>query len=151
MKSHRQKTILTLISEKNIETQEQLLKELQASGYKSTQATVSRDIKELRIIKTLDGMGGYRYCAAMKNEADHFDDRFRVIFRECVTKVDCAFNQIVIKTLSATAGIAAETIDGLHWPEILGTIAGENTILLIVRSVEDVQTVIERMNAMIRR
>ena len=81
MKANRQKKILELIAEKSIETQEQLLKELHDCGYKSTQATVSRDIKELRIIKTLDGLGGYRYSVPHKNEGEKFDARFRVIFR----------------------------------------------------------------------
>ncbi|MBQ2444818.1 MAG: arginine repressor [Oscillospiraceae bacterium] len=136
MKSLRQKKIISLISEKNIETQEQLLKELQASGYKSTQATVSRDIKELRIIKTLDGMGGYRYCVAMKNDAEHFDDRIRVIFRECVTKVDCAFNQIVIKTMPGLAAAAGANIDALHMPEVVGCLSGDDTTLVVMRDAE---------------
>ena len=136
MKAHRQKKILSLISEKNIETQEQLLKELQASGYKSTQATVSRDIKELRIIKTLDGAGGYRYSVAMKNDQEHFDDRFRVIFRECVTKVDYAFNQIVIKTMPGLAAAAGANIDALHMPEVVGCLSGDDTTLVIMRDVD---------------
>jgi transcriptional regulator of arginine metabolism len=136
MKAHRQKKILSLISEKNIETQEQLLKELQDSGYKSTQATVSRDIKELRIIKTLDGAGGYRYCVAVKNEAEHFDDRFRVIFRECVTKVDCAFNQIVIHTMPGLAAAAGANIDALHMPEVVGCLSGDDTTLVIMRDAD---------------
>ena len=148
MKAHRQKKILSLISEKNIETQEQLLKELQDSGYKSTQATVSRDIKELRIIKTLDGMGGYRYCVAVKNEGDHFDDRFRVIFRECVTKVDCAFNQIVIRTMPGLGAAAGANIDALHMPEVVGCLSGDDTTLIIMRDVEsalEFSTEIRRM------
>lgn len=148
MKAHRQKKILSLISEKNIETQEQLLKELQASGYKSTQATVSRDIKELRIIKTLDGVGGYRYCVAMKNEAEHFDDRFRVIFRECVTKVDCAFNQIVIKTMPGLAAAAGANIDALHMPEVVGCLSGDDTTLVVMRDADsalEFSTEIRRM------
>ena len=148
MKVHRQKKILSLISEKNIETQEQLLKELQDSGYKSTQATVSRDIKELRIIKTLDGVGGYRYCVAAKNEADHFDDRFRVIFRECVTKVDCAFNQIVIRTMPGLAAAAGANIDALHMPEVVGCLSGDDTTLVIMRDAEsalEFSTEIRRM------
>ena len=136
MKAHRQKKILSLISEKNIETQEQLLKELQDSGYKSTQATVSRDIKELRIIKTLDGSGGYRYCVAVKNETDHFDDRFRVIFRECVTKVDYAFNQIVIRTMPGLGAAAGANIDALHMPEVVGCLSGDDTTLVIMRDAE---------------
>ena len=136
MKSHRQKKILSLIAEKNIETQEQLLNELLASGYKSTQATVSRDIKELRIIKTLDGTGGYRYSVAMKNEPEHFDDRFRVIFRECVTKVDCAYNQIVIRTMPGLGAAAGANIDALHMPEIVGCLSGDDTTLVIMRDTE---------------
>ena len=136
MKSHRQKKILALISEKNIETQEQLLKELQDSGYKSTQATVSRDIKELRIIKTLDGTGGYRYSVAMKSEPEHFDDRIRVIFRECVTKVDCAYNQIVIRTMPGLGAAAGANIDALHMPEVVGCLSGDDTTLVIMRDVE---------------
>ncbi len=148
MKVHRQKKILELIMEKNIETQEQLLKELQDSGYKSTQATVSRDIKELRIIKTLDGTGGYRYSVALKNESDHFDDRFRVIFRECVTKVDCAFNQIVIKTMPGLAAAAGANIDALHMPEVVGCLSGDDTTLVIMRDAEsalEFSTEIRRM------
>ncbi len=136
MKSHRQKKILSIISEKNIETQDQLLKELHDSGYKSTQATVSRDIKELRIIKTLDGSGGYRYSVAAKNEPDHFDDRFRVIFRECVTKIDCAYNQVVIRTMPGLGAAAGANIDALHMPEVVGCLSGDDTTLVIMRDSE---------------
>jgi len=136
MKSHRQKKILSIISEKNIETQDQLLRELHDCGYKSTQATVSRDIKELRIIKTLDGSGGYRYSVASKNEPDHFDDRFRVIFRECVTKIDCAYNQVVIRTMPGLGAAAGANIDALHMPEVVGCLSGDDTTLVIMRDSE---------------
>ena len=82
MKAERQRKIVELITEKSIETQEQLLDELHRSGFKSTQATISRDIKELQIVKSLDGMGGYRYGLPHKNEQDRFGARFRVIFNE---------------------------------------------------------------------
>ena len=150
MKSARQIAILEIIAENAIETQEELADALRLRGFQVTQATVSRDIKELRLVKGLSHDGIYRYVSSDKSESS-LNERFIRMFSDTVISIDHAYNQIVIKTLSATAGIAAETIDGLHWPEILGTIAGENTILLIVRSVEDVQTVIERMNAMIRR
>lgn len=148
MKNHRQHKILELITEKNIETQEQLLKELHNSGFKSTQATVSRDIKELRIIKTLDGFGGYRYCVAQKAESEHFDDRFRVIFRECVTKVDCAQNLIVIKTMPGLAAAAGANIDALHMSEVVGCLSGDDTTLIIMRDAEsaiEFSTEIRRM------
>ncbi len=133
MKSNRQKKILELISEKSIETQEQLLKELQDSGYKSTQATISRDIKELRIIKALDGFGSYRYTAPQSQTADMFDARFRIIFRECVTSVDYAQNLIVIKTMPGLGAAAGANIDALHMPTVVGTLSGDDTALIIMR------------------
>lgn len=133
MKTGRQKKILELISEKSIETQEQLLKELHDCGYKSTQATVSRDIKELRIVKSLDGLGGYRYTVPHKHEGDRFDARFRVIFRECVTSIDCAQNLIVIKTMPGLGAAAGANIDALHMPSVVGTLSGDDTTLVIMR------------------
>ncbi len=150
MKSARQIAILDIINDSAIETQEELADALRAHGFQVTQATVSRDIKELRLVKSLSSDGAYRYVTSDKNE-NSLNERLIRLFSETVISVDSAYNQIVIKTLSATAGIAAETIDSLQWPEILGTIAGENTILMIVRSIEDVHTVLERINAMIRR
>lgn len=133
MKTGRQKKILELISEKSIETQEQLLKELHDCGYKSTQATVSRDIKELRIVKSLDGLGGYRYTVPHKHEGDRFDARFRVIFRECVTSIDCAQNLVVIKTMPGLGAAAGANIDALHMPSVVGTLSGDDTTLVIMR------------------
>ena len=133
MKVNRQKKILELISEKSIETQEQLLKELQDSGYKSTQATISRDIKELRIIKTLDGLGGYRYSVPLNNEEEKFDARFRVIFRECVTSMDYAQNLVVIKTMPGLGAAAGANIDALRMPSVIGTLSGDDTALVIMR------------------
>lgn len=150
MKSARQIAILDIISDNAIETQEELADALRAHGFQVTQATVSRDIKELRLVKSLSSDGAYRYVTSDKNE-NSLNERLIRLFSETVISVDSVYNQIVIKTLSATAGIAAETIDSLQWPEILGTIAGENTILMIVRSIEDVHTVLDRINAMIRR
>lgn len=136
MKSKRQKKILELIAEKSIETQEQLLNELAACGFQSTQATVSRDIKELRIIKTLDGLGGYRYVVPRKHEADHFDSRFRVIFRECVTSIDFAQNLVVVKTMPGLGAAAGANIDAQHMPTVIGTLSGDDTTLVIMRDTE---------------
>ena len=99
MKNDRQKKIIELVENRCIETQEQLLDQLRQCGFHSTQATVSRDIKELQIVKSLDGMGGYRYCLPHRVEGERFGARFRVIFRECVTNIDYAQNIIVIKTM----------------------------------------------------
>ena len=150
MKSARQIAILDIIAENAIETQEELADSLRAHGFQVTQATVSRDIKELRLVKALSANGIYRYVTSDKNE-NTLNERLIRMFSDTVISIDHAYNQIVVKTLSATAAIAADTIDSLQWPEILGTIAGENTILMIVRSVEDVHTVIERLNALIQR
>ncbi len=150
MKSARQVAILDIIAENAVETQEELADALRAHGFQVTQATVSRDIKELRLVKALSADGVYRYVTSEKNE-NSLNERLIRMFSETVISIDHAYNQIVIKTLSATASIAAETIDSLQWPEILGTIAGENTFLMIVRSIEDVQKVIDRINAMIQR
>ena len=149
MKTGRQKKILELISEKNIETQEQLLKELHDCGYKSTQATVSRDIKELRIVKSLDGLGGYRYSVPHKHEGDRFDARFRVIFRECVTSIDCAQNLIVIKTMPGLGAAAGANIDALHMPSVVGTLSGDDTTLVIMRDNESAMDFCDEIHRML--
>lgn len=136
MKTNRQKKILELIENKNIETQEQLLKELQECGFKSTQATVSRDIKELQIVKSLDGMGGYRYSVPHKTEGDKFGARFRVIFRECVTSIDSAQNIIVVKTMPGLGAAAGANIDALKMPDMIGSLSGDDTTLVIMRDTE---------------
>ena len=139
----------TLRKENNL-TQEDLADALRSHGFQVTQATVSRDIKELRLVKALSGEGIYRYVASDKNE-NGLNERLVRMFSETVLSISYTYNQIILKTLSASASIAAETIDSLQWPEILGTIAGENTILMIVRSIEEVKPVVDRLNAMIRR
>lgn len=150
MKTARQIAILEIINERSIETQEELADALHDHGFQVTQATVSRDIKELRLVKALSGNGAYRYVTSEKNE-NNLSERLVRMFSETVLSISYTYNQIVIKTLSASASIAAETIDNLQWPEILGTIAGENTILMIVRSIDEVKPVVDRLNAMIRR
>ena len=149
MKANRQKKILELIAEKSIETQEQLLKELHDCGYKSTQATVSRDIKEPRIIKTLDGLGGYRYSVPHKNEGEKFDARFRVIFRECVTSMDYAQNLVVVKTMPGLGAAAGANIDALHMPTVVGTLSGDDTTLVIMRDSESAMDFCEEIRKMI--
>ena len=149
MKANRQKKILELITEKSIETQEQLLKELHDCGYKSTQATVSRDIKELRTIKTLDGLGGYRYSVPHKNEGEKFDARFRVIFRECVTSMDYAQNLVVVKTMPGLGAAAGANIDALHMPTVVGTLSGDDTTLVIMRDSESAMDFCEEIRKMI--
>ena len=149
MKSTRQNAILELIRERDIETQEELADVLRQRNFKVTQATVSRDIRELRLLKVLTAAGSYKYAAADKPE-NGLSERFHRIFSESVLSMAHAYNQIIIKTLPGSANVAAEMVDGLRWPEIIGTLAGDNTILLIVRSVEEVEVVLKRIDDMLR-
>ena len=149
MKSTRQNAILEVIRDKDIETQEELADELRRRDFKVTQATVSRDIRELRLLKVLSSTGTYKYATADKPE-NGLSDRFHRIFSESVLGMSHAYNQVIIKTLPGSANVAAEMIDSLRWPEILGTLAGDNTILMIVRSVEEVDTVLRRIDEMLR-
>lgn len=150
MKSVRHDLILDIIDKKDIETQEELAAELKARGVKVTQATVSRDIKELRLLKVLAENGGYKYATAERAEKG-MSERFIRILAESVMSIESAVNLIVIKTISASAQAAAEAIDSLKWPELLGTIAGDNTILVIARSEDAVESVVSRFHALIKR
>ena len=150
MKSVRHNMILEIIESKDIETQEELAEELKNRGVKVTQATVSRDIKELRLLKVLAENGGYKYATVERAEKG-MSDRFIRILAESVVSMESANNLIVIKTLSASANAACEAIDSLKWPDVLGTVAGDNTILVIVRSNEAVEGVMTRFQSLIRR
>ena len=133
MKSQRQAKIMEIIANKNVETQEQLLEELLNAGYRSTQATISRDIKELRIVKELTSFGTYRYTTSQTEMGGSFSARLNTIFRECVTGFDYAQNLVVIHTLPGLAGAAASAIDAMNMSVVLGTLAGDDTVLVIMR------------------
>ena len=149
MKTNRQSVIREIIEERNIETQEDLAEALRERGIVVTQATVSRDIKEMHLIKVLSKNGGYRY--ATLDKAEHgMGDRFIRMFSESVMSMNSANNLIVIKTLPGSAHVAGEAIDNLKWPEVIGSIAGDNTILVIARSNEDVPGVLARFRDMIK-
>lgn len=150
MKMTRQALIREIIMHEDIETQEELANQLSMRGLKVTQATVSRDIKELRLIKTLSPRGRYRYTTAEYTEQDT-DDRLIRIFSESVISVTSSDNLVVIKTLPASASAAAEAVDSLRWPQVLGTLAGDNTFLVILRSDEDAEEVVEKFRGMMRR
>ena len=136
MKSSRQTKILEIIANQDIETQHQLMEALREHGVKSTQATVSRDIKELRLIKELSPSGRYRYVAVGRDELVDYDQRLRKIFRESVTSDAVAQNIIVIKTLPGLAGAACSTMDGMNIHDLVGTIAGDDTAFLAMRDNE---------------
>ena len=133
MKSQRQAKILEIISTTNVETQERLLQELEDAGFHSTQATISRDIKDLRIVKELTSLGTYRYTTSTKEVPATFSSRLNTIFRECVTNFDYAQNIIVIHTLPGLASAAASALDAMNINVILGTIAGDDTVFVVMR------------------
>jgi transcriptional regulator of arginine metabolism len=133
MKIQRQAKIMEIISTKNVETQEQLLEELQHAGFRSTQATISRDIKELRIVKELTSFGTYRYTTTQNEVAGTFSTRLNNIFRECVTGVDYAQNIIVIHTLPGLASAAGSAIDAMNINIIVGCLSGDDTVMVVMR------------------
>lgn len=149
MKTVRQVAILDIIEKQEIETQEELASALNARGIRVTQATVSRDIKELRLLKVLTPSGKYKYATG--DQADNnLTDRFIRMLAESLLSVSSANNLIVVKTLSGSANVAAEALDSMHWPEVLGTLAGDNTVLLIIRSNEETITVASRIREMMK-
>lgn len=135
MKSQRQAKILEIISNKNVETQEQLLAELQEAGFRGTQATVSRDIKELRIVKELTSLGNYRYTTSSNELSGTFSARLNTIFKECVVSFDYAQNIIVIRTLPGLANAAASAIDAMNMSTVVGSLAGDDTVMIVMRDV----------------
>lgn len=149
MKSIRHAVILEIIKDQDIETQEELAEALSKRNIKVTQATVSRDIKELRLLKVLSDHGGYRYATADKTE-NSLSERFIRIFNESVLSMNCANNLIVVKTIPGSANVTGEAIDSLHWPEIIGSIAGDNTVLVITSSNNVVEEVMRRFHGMIK-
>ena len=144
MKSSRQDEILRIIREKDVETQEELAEELRKNGYKVTQATVSRDIRELRLLKVAANGGGFKYARPERHETA-VSDRLTRILNDSLVNVDFSGNMIVVKTLSGSANVAAEALDNLGWEEILGTIAGDNTIFVVVRDETEAADISERI------
>lgn len=133
MKNQRQAKIMEIISTKNVETQEQLLAELQKEGFRGTQATISRDIKELRIVKELTSLGTYRYTTSSNEVSGSFSSRLNTIFRECVVGFDYAQNIIMLRTLPGLASAAASAVDAMNLSPIVGTLAGDDTVMIVMR------------------
>lgn len=149
MKISRHAKILEVIERNPIETQEELAEELKKSGYNITQATVSRDIKELKLVKVLDENGIYKY-ATLKEQDSMLSERLVKVFAESVLSVDYAGNIVVVKTFSGAANAAAEAIDVLDFKEMVGTIAGDDTIFILVRNLDNVEVVIDRLKKMMK-
>ena len=150
MKFQRQAAIIDLISNHEIDTQDELTARLREMGFHSTQATISRDIKELRLIKIASSNGGYKYSIAESEQDSGFVPRVRNIFRECVIKVDVAQNLVVIKTITGMANAAAFALDTMKISEIVGTIAGDDNVLIILRDNESAENFFEQTKEMLR-
>ncbi|MCX7696034.1 MAG: arginine repressor [Caloramator sp.] len=148
MKISRHAKILEIINNKEIETQEELVDELRKIGMDVTQATVSRDIKELKLIKVLTKDGKYKY-ATMSQGDNYLTDKLVSIFSQTVLTIDYVNNMIVLKTLSGSASAAAEAIDTLRWDGIVGTIAGDNTIFVMARSNEKAEELVAKFRRLI--
>ena len=133
MKNARQSEILNIVQEKDIDTQEQLLEELRARGFNTTQATISRDIKELRLVKELTGSGGYRYALSERKAPSTFDTRLRNIFKEGVVSVEVAQNIVVVRTMPGLASAACSALDAMEIEGMVGSLAGDDTGILIMR------------------
>lgn len=149
MKGTRQAEILKIIESMNVETQEQLLAELGRRGYTSTQATISRDIKQLHLVKELTESGRYRYALPERKHAMNFAGRLRTIFKESVTSFDVAQNIVVINTMPGLASAACYALDSMKLDQIVGTLAGDDTGILIMRTNEAAEEFCSEVRAML--
>ena len=145
MKAERQDAIRNILNEQEIQTQEELAEALRKRGFSVTQATVSRDIREMRLIKLSRSTGGYQYGLQEGNTDLGSNERMIRMLRECMLSVESAGQMIVIKTLSGSANTAAEALDSMDMPDILGSIAGDNTIFLVARAEERAVLIAERI------
>lgn len=136
MKKNRQDAILRIISQQEVETQEQLASLLNAEGFEVTQATVSRDIRALKLSKIATGNGHQKYIKFV-NDDKHLSGKYVNVFKEGFVSVDTAQNILVVKTVSGMAMAVAAAIDSMEFPEIVGSIAGDDTIMMAIRTVEE--------------
>lgn len=150
MKYNRHAKILEIIENYDIETQDELVAKLKEYGMDVTQATVSRDIKELRLVKVTSPDGKARY-KAMSNDSSVISDRLLTILREGYVSSDYANNILVVKTLPGMAQAVASAIDSLGWPEIVGTIAGDDTIMVVTRAERIAEEMQERFTSLLKK
>lgn len=148
MKSKRHVKILEIIKEKNIETQEELAEALRNAGYEVTQATVSRDIKDLKLVKMQNISGKYGY-AAPKNDENHLSTRLIKVLSTLTVSVEKIDKMVIVKTLVAGANPVAEAIDGFGFEGIAGSIAGENTIFIMTRTEEIAEELVLKIRSYI--
>ena len=150
MKNNRQSMILEIISQENIETQEQLLSRLQERGITSTQATISRDIKQMHLIKEPVGQGVYKYTVSGNRTKLNFAEKLRTIFRESITSIDSAQNIVVIKTMPGLASAACSALDNMDITYMVGSLAGDDTAFLVMKDTESAVMFCEELKDMLQ-
>ena len=149
MKNDRQNMILEIISQENIETQEQLLSRLQARGITSTQATISRDIKQMHLVKEPVGQGVYKYAVSGNRTKLNFAEKLRTIFRESISSIDYAQNIVVIKTMPGLASAACSALDNMNISYMVGSLAGDDTAFLLMQDTESAAIFCEEIKEML--
>ena len=148
MKSARHQAILDLIEKHPIDRQEDLLSYLRETGFDVTQATVSRDIRDLQLVKVADAEGRYRYMpAAASGKVAHSPSRFETIFRESVLKVDYAGHMVLVKCFSGMANAACEVFDARAWDNVVGTLSGDDTFFILMRTEEAAHAICEELRS----
>ena len=150
MKSKRQSTLLKLIEQYDISTQSELTEFLNKEGYNATQATISRDIKELRLVKAVGANGKSKYVVSHSATDSGFSERLLTIFRESVLSYDNAQNIVVIKTMPGLASAACSALDGMHLADVVGTIAGDDTGFLVLRSTDSAKAFCDDLKRMLK-
>ena len=148
MKTKRQTKMLELIKKHDIETQEELSDYLQKEGYQVTQATVSRDIRELKLTKVAMSNGRQKYAALTEANED-LSEKYTRVFRDAFVSMDMAQNILVIKTVSGMAMAVCAAIDSLKWNEVVGSIAGDDTIMCVIRSTDDAVKTMDKISKIV--
>lgn len=148
MKKQRQKKILELIAQYNIETQDGLIEKLREEGFDVTQATASRDIRELNLVKVSVDGNVYKYAESPKDDIK-ISVKYRNILKETLLSIDYACNMMVLKTYSGMAQAAAAAVDNMGWSEIVGSVAGDDTIIIVMRSDESAKDFYENFHGLI--
>lgn len=148
MKVSRHAKIVELISQYDVETQEELAELLQKEGFKVTQATVSRDIRDLKLTKVQTESGKQKYVVLMP-EGNAISEKYKRVLQEGFTSMDMAQNILVIKTVSGMAMAVAAAVDNMKWPEVVGCIAGDDTIMCAIRTVDDTILVMDKIRKIV--
>ena len=144
MKNRRQRRILEIVSNETIGTQKELAERLQQEGFETTQATISRDIKELLLVKV--NIGGDRYKYVIAQETPVTDAKLRMVLREFIISYDFSENLLILNTAPGNANTVASAIDRARWPQVIGTLAGDDTVMLVIKPKEAVKDVVEKID-----